>query len=238
MYYWNRDNFEGLLDLADALEDRSSDFELLSSYCRHRENGLRKEAFEALRQFLDASRLWADNVARDKCQAILELQSLVPNVHQFLSQPLMAQFVDPVLENWLADEPENPQALRWLGLLHSNSDHLFKALAIIPEDMPVRSRLIAMHIDEVDYATHHLDEGHFIGELEEAVQAVKTAELLLEDAPDVFSFEQLTKEISTYKSMLDDWRKYNEAPEGTFPEWCAANDRSYFWSKKFYYDGG
>lgn len=235
MHYWNRDNFEGLLDLADAFESNSLDFDLLSRYCRYRENGRRKEAFEALREFLNNNKPWIDSVAREKCQTILELQSLVPGVHQFLSQPLMTQFIDPVLEKWLMDEPENPQPLRWFGLLHGHSEYLCKALTITPEDNPVRSRLITMHMADVDYATHHLDEGHFIGNLEMAKQALKTAEQLLNDAPKDFPSTHLKEEITTYESMLNDWEEFSESPEGTFPAWCAAKNRYYFWPTKFYY---
>lgn len=115
---------------------------------------------------------------------MLELQALFPKAHQFLSGPLMSQFVDPVLENWLVDEPGNPQALRWIGLLHSNSDYLFRALAIIPEDRPVRMRLITMHIDDVDYETHHLYEGHFIDGLNDATRALEIAKRLLNEISD------------------------------------------------------
>jgi len=238
MHYWNRDNFEGLLDLANALEGKGQDFNLLSDYCRNRERGLRKQAFESLQQFLEISNSWSDYDARDRCQTILELQSLVPGIHQFLSQPLVSGFVDPVLEKWLTDEPENHHALRWLGLLHGESDFLFKALEISPDDNPVRSRLIAMHIDEVDYATHHLDESHFIGDLEDAMRALETASQLLEAAVGCFPAKQFADEIDEYQQMLTDWKEYVSAPAGTFPDWCASRGRSYSWPIKVYYDGG
>jgi len=229
MHYWNKDNFEGLLDLANEIEKISSDMEPLGRYCRNRECGLRKEAFGALQEFIEKTKSWDDERAREYCQKILELQAQVPRVHQFLSQPLVQKYIDPVLEQWLNDQPDNPQALRWIGLLDGRTELLFKALAIVPEDMPVRSRLVTIHIDEADYATHHLDENQFIGDLDETRAALNTARSLLEDAPGNFPKQQLEEELTELESMVLDWCTYQEDPEGTFPEWCAARSRSYAW---------
>jgi len=237
MHYWNRDNFEGLFELANALEANSSDLSLLSEYCRNREKGLRNQAFQSLQQFLEVSNAWPESDAREKCAVILELQSLVPHVHQFLSQPLLKQFIEPVLQKWLSEAPDNYQALRWSGLLHWDANLLFKALEICPEDKPVRSKLISMHIDEVDYATHHLDEGYFIGDFDDAVKSLEIAKSLLEAGLNSPAIKGLTEEIAEYKQLLDDWASYTKAPTGTFPEWCASKGRQYTWSIRVYYDG-
>ena len=236
MHYWNKDNFEGLLDLAAALEQSNSEFALLSKYCRGRESGLRQKAFEDLNQFLDIAKSWPEKKSRAQCITILELQSLVSAAHQFLSQPLLSKFIEPVLEKWLSDQPNNVSALRWLGLLNGKFEYLSKALALSPDDNPVRAKLISLELDEIDFATHHLDENHLIGDLNEVLQSIDSATQLLSEAPRGFPAKRFEEEISQYASMLKDWKDYSATPVGTFPEWCAARARPYVWPTKIYYD--
>ena len=235
MHYWNKPNFEGLLQLAEAL---SSDERLtsLAQYCRCRERGLRQEAFAALEQFLGAASRWKSSDARRICQAVLELHARTPKAHQFLTQPLSARFVLPVLEAWVADEPDSQTALRWLGILRRDSGLLQRALALSPEDVPVRRRLADRHLSEVDHATHHLGESQLLGSLEATRESLAKARAILDEAPDSAPMADLAREISEFESMLDDWESYREMPEGTFPEWCARRDRPYSWPTIVYYD--
>ena len=42
MYYWNKDNFEGLLEIAEEFKSRSG-YDLFAEYCLLREKGLKKQ---------------------------------------------------------------------------------------------------------------------------------------------------------------------------------------------------
>ncbi len=234
MHYWNKVNFESLLQLAEAL---SSDERLssLAEYCRCRERGLRREAFTALEQFLAAASHWESSDARRICQTVLELHARTPEAHQFLTQPLSTRFVFPVLEAWVADEPDSQTALRWLGILRRSSTLLQRAIALSPEDVPVRRRLADWHLADVDHATHHLGEGLLLGSLEAARESIAKARAILDDAPDSTPMADLAGEISKFESMLDDWESYCEMPAGTFPEWCARRNRPYSWPTIVYY---
>ncbi len=235
MHYWNKANFEGLLQLAEAF---SSDERLtsLAEYCRCRERGLRQEAFAALEQFLGAASHWKSSDARRICQKVLELHARTPDAHQFLTQPVSTRFIFPVLEAWVADEPDSQTALRWLGILRRDSALLQRALALSPEDVPVRQRLADWHLSDVDHATHHLGGSQFLGSLEETRESLAKARTLLDDAPDSAPMAGLARDVSEFESLLDDWESYCEMPEGTFPEWCAKRDRPYSWRNIVYYD--
>jgi hypothetical protein len=234
MHYWNKTIFEGLLQLAEAL---SSDERLssLAEYCRCRERGLRHEAFTALEQFLEAASHWKSSDARRICQKVLELHARTPEAHQFLTQPLSTRFVFPVLEAWVADEPDSQTALRWLGILRRDSALLQRALALSPEDVSVRRRLAYWHLSGVEHATHHLGESQLLGSLEATRESLAKARAILDDAPDSAPMADLAGEISEFESMLDDWESYREMPDGTFPEWCARRDRLYSWPTIIYY---
>lgn len=235
MHYWNKSNFEGLLQVAEALsaDERLSS---LAEYCRNRERGLRRQAFSALESFLAASEQWESSYSRGACQEVLELHARTPEAHQFLSQPLLTRFIFPVLEAWLADDPDSQTALRWLGILRRDSELLNRALALSPADVPVRRRLADWFLSDVDHATHHLVESRLLGDLEETKQALSQARAVVSAAPDSAPFADLSAEISEYQALLEDWESYSESPEGTFPEWCKSRDRPYTWPTIIYYN--
>jgi hypothetical protein len=96
MYYWNKDNFEGLLAIADALS-ADPQLSLLAAYCTLREKGLRAQAFAALDEFLTETAKWHPDAARPCAMSVLEIHLKAKDVHQFLSQPLQCRFLLPVL---------------------------------------------------------------------------------------------------------------------------------------------
>jgi hypothetical protein len=235
VYYWNKANFEGLVQVADALAE---DPQLLplAEYCRQREHGLRRKAFETLELFIASTKAWELAYVRDACQRILEIHARTPEAHQFLAQPLLTRFIFPVLDAWVADEPSGQTALRWLGILRRDRDLLEKALVLSPEDAPARRCLVGGHLSHVDYATHHLVEGVLLGDLDSTKQALADARAVAEAAPDPVPLADVTGEIERYAALLRDWESYCESPEGTFPDWCAQRGRSYQWPTIVYYD--
>lgn len=235
MYYWNKANFDGLKAAADAL-DMHPGLELIAEYCRLREKGLRRRAFSALGEFLQSVNSWNPRKARSAAKHILEVHGRLPEAHQFLSQPLLTQFLIPTLEAWVEAEPYCVTGLRWLGILTNNTELLGRALNESPEDVPSRRYLVNIGLSDVDYATHHLVESQFIGELEEARKSLRDARKLVVSAPSPEGFEALLGELEHYEALLSDWVAYKTAPDGTFPEWCKSRGRNYSWPSIFYYE--
>lgn len=165
MHYWNKDNFEGLTSLAAALAARD-DFADLTDYCRLREAGLRREAFAALNTFLVCADTWESVKSQDAVNTVLTLYYRTPGCHQFLTQPLLNRFVYPALQRWSEDDPESIVPIRWLAILRRDPELLSRVLAADPSDVAIRRMLIERQLSSVDYATHHLSEGLFIGELD------------------------------------------------------------------------
>ena len=87
----------------------------------------------------------------------------------------------------------------------------------------------------MEYATHHLDEGFFIGEPAEARDALERVARLIAEAPDARPFERPADEAAQLQALLDDWQAYSARPEGSFADWCADRQRPYAWAKKYYY---
>lgn len=95
MYYWNKDNFEGLLAVANVLDDIPQ-LRPLANYCRLRERGLRRQALSVLRDFLSTAAAWKTDDARESVVSILELHARAPDAHTFMTQPLSDELVFPV----------------------------------------------------------------------------------------------------------------------------------------------
>ena len=234
MDYWNQDNFEGLERLADELASLPG-LQALADYARARSRGVRREAFAALEGFLRNAPAPASRPARELSLQILTLHSQTREAHQFLAQPLLVRFLFPTLQAWIDGEPTAHAPLRWLGLLQNDGDLLRRALVTGPDDVAVRYRLIDFALGAADYATHHLDEGVFIGEPADAREALALATGLITEAPDAGPFTRQTDEVAQLTALLDDWQAYSAHPEGSFVDWCAERQRPYAWAKKYYY---
>lgn len=233
MYYWNRGNFEGLSALSQQL-DAHPNLAPLANYCRFRNKGLRRDALTALEHFLAKSRTFDSASARSAAVEILELNARTPKAHQFLTQPLKIRFLIPTLQAWIDGEPAASTPVRWLGILTRGAGLLEKALFMSPEDIPVRKLLIELDIAQADYATHHLDETLFVGSVAEVFAALAHARHLLDNAPQAEPFSHLASEVQEFDAQLADWIVFSKNPVGTFPEWCAAQGRTYAYCAKYY----
>lgn len=225
MHYWNRANFEGLADLARALR-ADPRLEQLASYCELRERGLRREAFGALERFLEGATALSAEEQREVVLVVLAAHARTPDAHQFLSQPLTKRFVEPVLERWSQDCPEDPVPLAELALLLRDQALLERALELEPRDARVRACLASLLLGRVEFATHHLVEGLFIGDPAESAELLDRVEVLTGGA---------SAEVAELRRLLADWTEYRAAPAGTFPEWCRARGREHRWWSVYYY---
>ncbi|MCP8462806.1 hypothetical protein NK553_02470 [Pseudomonas sp. ZM23] len=234
MHYWNQSNFEGLERLADELASLPG-LQALADYARARSQGRRREAFAALDGFLRNAPPPESLPARELSLLILTLHGQTREAHQFLAQPLLSRFLLPALRAWADSEPTAHAPLHWLGLLQNDGDLLRRALSACPDDVAVRCRLIDFALGAADYATHHLNEGFFIGEPAGARQALELAAQLIAEAPQTSPFSRHSDEVAQLSALLDDWQAYSDHPEGSFADWCAARQRPYAWAKKYYY---
>lgn len=235
MYYWNKSNFEGLLKLADEF-DKFTELQLLANYCRLREQGLRRSAFQTLDAFLEASHTFNESTARITAVKILESNALTTEAHQFLTQPLMTQFLNPTLRAWMDAEPEANVPVRWLGMMSRDYTLLETALLMDPDDVPVRKLLIERELSIADWITHHLDESVLLGPVENVVIAMQRAKNLIAGSSDPDAFAYFNLDVHYYCALVEDWKAYSDSREGSFADWCEKKGRKYNYPTKFYYN--
>jgi hypothetical protein len=233
MYYWNRANFVGLLDLATALRE-DSHLEGLARYCELRERGLRQQALAELDQFLQAAQLLDTGTRREVAAKIASLHIEHPETHQFLAHPLRTHFVEPELAAWSTACPDAAEPLSLLAVLRHDSDLLRRALALDPQNVQVRTALVTVLVRHVDFATHHLGESRFIGSEADALSALEEARDLLAGMPEA-AVGPLRREVTSLTELVHDWLSYRAAPEGTFRDWSDDHCTSRGWWSVAYY---
>jgi hypothetical protein len=234
IHYWNRENFEGLVSLAGVLR-ADPRLEDLAAYCDLREKGLRREAFVRLEAFLEQMQRLEVAVQRELALQVLNAHWKTPEAHHFLTVPLREKFLKRVLEEWRAADSNDPVPLRSLALLCWDRDLLEKARLTDPKDDRVRVALARLLVGAVDHATHHLVEGRFIGDEDEAFAALARAASLLDGVANSSSVNSMRQVVEQLNGLLCDWRQYRQAPEGAFPDWCRARGRNHEWWSIFYY---
>jgi hypothetical protein len=234
MYYWNKDNFEGLEAIASSLQE-STDVKDFSDYCRLRAEGLRKQAFEALTRFLFQALNWEFEKRRDFIDWLLTAQYNNPKIHQLIPHPLMEKLVEPTLNRWMQCQPESPIPHRWRGVYFREFKELERALALDATDLVARSVAASRLLKDVEYDTHHLYDGLFLGSEEEAESLLEEAFAHIQRLPESENRSSLEASYERLRHLLDDWLEYKEAPEGTFPEWCKSRVRQHLWWKAVYY---
>ncbi len=205
-YYWNRENFEGLASLAVALR-ADPRLEELAEYCDLREKGLRRDAFARLDAFLEQMRRLDASAQRELALQVLEAHWRAPQAHAFLAAPLRDRFLEPVLEQWRAEDVSDPVPIRALALLRRDHELLEEALRLDSKDDRVRIALARILLRAVDYATHHLGEGRFIGDVDDAFEALAKAASLLDGAASSPSVTSLRQELEQLNGLLCDWKQ-------------------------------
>jgi hypothetical protein len=239
MWYWNDRNFEGLLNIAKQL-DEDPRLKDLADYCRLREQGLRKSAFEALDKFLNESAKWDTETSRKIIDLIFQIQFCAPDVHQFISTPLNKRFLLPGLKAWLKDEPNSREALRWEGFFNENPKALNKLLSLHPDEIAARRRLIKRNcLDIIYYATHLCQVNRLLMPISEVEEIIASAEELISSAPDRSQLKDIEAVLHEQISMFQDWKIFTEEcnkEEKKFTDWCEENGRTYKWGILYFYE--
>ncbi|MEQ9379730.1 MAG: hypothetical protein RJP95_02620 [Pirellulales bacterium] len=234
MWYWNQDNFEGILAVADSIahESRWSDF---AEYCRLREKGLRKKALASIDNLITAADSWPTNERRRFVTWIIEAQQRLPEVHQLIVTPLQRKLIEPTLDEWSHAHPGDPIPKRLLGLATGNVDCFQQALDLAPDDDISRFRIISRLVYDVDYQCHHLPD-YFIGEPSKALDDLNVARDLSKLFVDKSIAESLADEFTELTNKVNDWVVFQSSHQKSFAGWCDDNKRNYTWCRAYHYD--
>lgn len=226
--------------LRRALENEP-EYSLLAEYLELKEKGLRKQSLAKLNQFVAVARLYDAQKRRDLvrlvCQKKLEWRSLDRGPFHsdsiFDSYPLTTVIMVPTLDEWIEDEPQNPEPLKWKGIFYEPGNHwssLQKSFEFDPNDEVVARHLIRRywsHLDEtddlpMDYLGDPVNDLALIGQMERCVKQLKDDKLR----------SSIAVELRLLRQWIEDWVEFARAHaeseyDGSFLDWCRLKGRRY-----------
>lgn len=212
--YWRDLSFQSLDNFSKELKI-DLNFSLLAEYAKLKEKGLRKQAFSKLNEFIILAHSFDDSKKHRLVQLICQTKlNWGANSDLFDSYPLTSKIIVPTLMQWISDEPQNPEPLKWLGLFYSlGSDRyltaLEQSLSLNPEDDVVRKELISRYLSQLEYSTHHLNENFYIGNPSDDLKLCLTIRSCLKDVQDKNAQTLLSEELEKYSQMIQDTIKKN-----------------------------
>ncbi len=233
MWYWNDNNLEGLLAVAESIADDPT-LQDFAQYCHYREQGLWQEAFRALAQFIAQVGRWPFPQRKRFVDWVLMIKFRQPHIHQLLPHPLIEGIIRPTLMEWSQVDPRDPVPLRWRGVFLSERQALEEAVVLAPREEIARIVLIDRLIGDIEYATHHLPD-YFIGEPRDCFPWAEQARVLLEPLHQHPEYLRLHRELHQAVALVEDWITFQSTGTGDFAAWCAQHGRKYHWTKVYYY---
>lgn len=234
MRSWNQDYFAGLRAIGKAFS-AIPDYTHFSAYCLNKEAGLKKKANKEAFNFVTHVSGLKIERQREIVAELAELNYLHPDVHSLISHPI-AEMIKNVLRCWIEDDTNNLIAQRWYGYYGGGEAAFEAALKIDPHDQISLKQLSNWFLRDLDFATHHLDEGFFIGNEAETMTWLVKAKTLINRIEDKKIQSNLFRQCEVYTDMLNVWDSYKKSNRTmTFPEWSLEQGHDFGFSAKFYY---
>lgn len=210
----------------NLLEDE--DFLLLSHFVSFKEKGLHKEAKNCLKLFIEQIKLNTDAKKRKLIQLLCNNHS----GNKFVSYPLLQEIIKPTLQNWINEEPNNAEPLKYLASFNIGGDklsYLQKSLALNPNDDSVLCDIINLEADLLYQNTHYLDESRYLGDPHEDL---KLCSKLLDKIKLIKSQDKIKyweEELKTLQSMIQDWIQYHSInhKSASFKDYCLNQGHDY-----------
>jgi hypothetical protein len=208
---------------------------LYGEYCRLRQQGLRKEAFARLNEFLEATQSWRFEERKAFVQWLCDRMESIPLAdYGPFPQPLRQQLFVSTFSEWAAREPENAEVQSLKARYTGDFECYRIAIGIDPENQRARCALADACIYDIWYSTHHLPD-YFIGDERDLLSAAAEAEEHISHVKGPRKAE-LQQELAQERLLLDDWVDFKANGAEDFDAWCKARGRRYRWSKAYYYN--
>ncbi len=224
MWFWNRDNFEALTQVAELAEERG--LPGLAEYCRLRIRGFRRQALDALRAFGAEQRARPGTEARAIADWIMCVQSDNLRADLLLAQPLWPVFLGPVFEEWRR-ESDSTIPRRWLAIYADDAESLREVLALDPADVRARLALISRLLRNVDHATQHLVRGHFAGSEDDALADLEEVARHISGLPPGEARSEAEEARALLKRLVSDWQEFKGEASWDFCGWCESHGRGH-----------
>ena len=165
MFYWRKRSFERL----DTLYSEIKEDPLLKEYANYLiylSKGLRDKALKHVWKFIDTFETLQVGQQREIASFLCRIANANQFGHRFVPQPIQ-KIIQPVLQEWIKDEPGNPEPYRWTG----DSGDLRKSLHLDPNCDDTRLRYVHQLLSKVS------ENHHDFNNVKKDLKLLNTAEL-------------------------------------------------------------
>lgn len=226
--------FKSLKSLGESFLSRQ-DYGQFAQYCLLRDQGLRKNALQAMGLFIAEMQLQPLARQREVAEELARLAYRHGDIHQLLPHPLTT-FLTEIFEKWCAGQPALAAPYRWLGFLGGDTTHFRSALRVDAKDAVSLQELVRACLREVDYQTHHISESLFIGSAQDAENTLDEAKAYALRLDQDEAKQAFLERIAYFRHLLDAWNSYCAGDRTMgFNDWCRAKGLHFnFWSVVYY----
>jgi len=219
--------------------DRLDDYPLFKNFCVLKEKGLRKESFKSLTLFIGEAKNWDNGKQQDFACWLFTIFEVSDNINNLLVHPLEKDLLEPILEEWIKNNPKEPRPYRWYGLFlntEKSIDYLNNAIELGGKKEQLSLlELIDINLYTLWYSFHHITEDFYLGNIEEDSLLITKSQQL----NDMVACQQTRKtnndEINFYKELLNDWIIFNKDQKKDFVNWCKNKGKVYPFVNAYYY---
>lgn len=222
MYYWRDSNYRGLLDVAEAAEQWPR-LARYAEYCRLREQGLRKPAFQAIRTFIAEAQGWPLAERTEFVDWILTIAFHEREIYDLIPHPLRQDLIEPTLREWRSSEPDHPAPYRW----SAPGPDLLRAIELDPHEQIARLRYLDSLAERVNYGAHELPYGApYLGDPDQDLGDVIRGELLARGIIDDARRSEFLEYLQSRRALLESYREYLDLRSGaSFADWAHSEGR-------------
>jgi hypothetical protein len=216
--------------------DKTAAWKDYARYCRLRDQGLRRQAFSSLDEFIAAALVWDFEHQMAFVLWLCSRMDTLQDAHQKpFPEPLRTRLFLPFFTEWLCREPANDEAHALRARYLEEPSLYRRAVEINPRNQRARIALAEACVQGIAFAMHHLPD-HFIGDEQEAKLVAKEAKDHLAHIEQTDRRTRIAQDLAYEEQMLDDWIAFQQESGGGFDAWCRSKGRSYSWLKAYYYD--
>jgi hypothetical protein len=219
----------GTLAEEAALEER---WQQLAQYFRHRNQGLRKDAFLALDTFLDQAAAWPFEERIRVARWIADRHARLFKDARLLPQPLLLALVSPTLWEWVELEPFCAEAHFLVamvavsapeGIFAHKPFHLRRAIALDPSHEEARVELVQWLTSGAEYNQHELPCG-YLGDAEADLEELHEADRVAQMISDTGLRDRIGVEIKGLQRVASSWLAFRQSRHADFATWCAEHE--------------
>ncbi|HQU83430.1 MAG TPA: hypothetical protein PKY59_09910 [Pyrinomonadaceae bacterium] len=211
------------------ITEKNRELSLFSEYCRLKEKGLRKQAFEKLSDFLIEFQKFSFDQKKEFTIFIFELIENEESFdNKYISHPLSEE-LKKVLVQWMELEGKNSNPFRWFGIKFQcwDVEYFNRALEINPADEKARIYIINIYINRIWNATHHLPD-YFIGNSEDSSRAAEIVKSHIAKLSDTSKQEYFLNRLNQEMILVENYRNWEtEKTDLDFKAWYKLNNRKF-----------